>query len=111
MSITIWHYVGWALLAIIIIGIGALIYAMVQDTKNAKDKVISLPSLDGMATENAQKVFDKDSEEALSEKKSRSARRAAKNGSGNGFNNNIAQSSSSFFEDDNDDFILPSGKD
>lgn len=111
-SLLLWQYVGWALLAIIILGVLWLSYALYADSQRTKERSISLPSLnpDGAAA-TKREVFEA-IPETLVEDGSRSSRRSRRNTEKNDYREKIATKSSSFFDDgDEEEFKITSGSD
>ena len=105
-----WQYVGWAVLAIIVIGVIVLVTMLVKDTKKRKEVPVALPSLRPVSPEEEKKkaIFDGTESVGLPSRKSR--RKGTEN-TGPSKESLPAKSSAFFDSEDDEDFKLPSGSD
>lgn len=111
-SLLLWQYVGWSLLAIILLGVLWLSYALITDSKRTRERSISLPSLNlESASAEKKEVFDAVPEK-LVEKGSRASRRSRRNAEHADYQEKLATKSSSFFDDEDDEeFSITAGRD
>lgn len=105
-----WQYVGWAVLALIVIGVVVLVTMLVKDSKRKKNEVpVALPSLRPVSAEEetARAIFDG------TETVTPLSRKARKQTGATGPSKEAlpAKSSAFFDSDDDEDFKLPSGSD
>jgi hypothetical protein len=111
-SLVLWQIVGWALLAVILLGILWLSYALYADSKRTKERSISLPSLNPQAEAGSKQDVFEAVPDKLVEGNTRSSRRARRNESKEDYQERLATKSSSFFDDDDaEEFNITSGRD
>lgn len=111
-SLLLWQYVGWALLAIIVLGVLGLSYALYADSKRQKERPVALPSLNPEADAAAKKEVFEAIPDSLVDEGSRASRRSRRNATKTDYQEKIATKSSSFFDDDDDEeFKITSGRD
>lgn len=104
-----WQYVGWAVLAIIIIGVVVLVTMLVKDAKNKKEAPVALPSLRPVSVEEKKNaIFDGTENTELPSRKNRKRGAAI---AGPDKDSLPAKPSAFFDSDDDEDFKLPSGSD
>lgn len=105
-----WQYVGWAVLAIIVIGVIVLITMLVKDTKKRKEVPVALPSLRPVSAEEEKKKAIFDGSDAV-ELPTRKSRKRGADTSGPSKESLPAKPSAFFDSEDDEEFKLPSGSD
>lgn len=109
-----WQYVGWGVLALIVIGAAILIAMLLKDSKARKNAPISLPSLkpaNSKQEEKASAIFN-EGDDAINPMSRRARRQRGGDSTPTVDKNNLPARSSAFFdEDDDDDFKLTGGAD
>ncbi|MBC9705830.1 MAG: hypothetical protein H9W81_12835 [Enterococcus sp.] len=106
-----WQYIGWGILALIIIGVIVVITMLIKDSKRKKESPVALPSLRPVNTEEEKKRAIFDGSEPAIAPLSRRARKQGADGSTPAKDSLPAKPSAFFDSEDDDDFSLPSGSD
>lgn len=112
-----WTYIGWVLLALFVVSIIVLAYALYRDYQLTKNKKTALPSLDIVATAEKKNIFVSDDGTATNDIAgntnkipSRRALRGAKAVVPTPSAPAVAAKPSAFFDDD-EEFTLTAGQD